>query len=135
MLKLTFVRDRTTSQASPTTQWGWPGPAFIEGRDATEIIERWRASFAISYDAATFRQCLLDFSGGNDPRYVRHPTRLPAIDDALRRVALTCPLLANRDWSGIGERRFRKGEPRVESVRNSRAALDLTIGRWLAPNL
>ena len=81
-MRLNFIRDPSYRPSLVDLQWGWPGPDYFEG-DATEIIEQWRASFAISYDPTTFRQRLLDYSGGNDPRYVRYPTRLPAIDDAV----------------------------------------------------
>ena len=83
MLTLRFIQPKDWKPSTIDYQWGYPWPDHLEGRDATEIIEQWHALWPYALDEITLRQKLLDYSGANNPRYIRYPCRLPALDDHL----------------------------------------------------
>ena len=56
----------------------------LEGKDAAEILDKWNAlPWWASYDPPAFAARLVEFSGADDPNYVKEPIELPEEDEVL----------------------------------------------------
>jgi hypothetical protein len=59
-------------------------PVVIEGEDAGEILDKWNAlPWWSSYDGPDFAQRLVEYTGADDPGYVKEPIELPEDDEIL----------------------------------------------------